>query len=703
MKYAFPLGVAVMTVCGCIALESPADSLALNIPDAHPRLFWTPERLSQARAWHRTNSFTPTTNPSSLNYIYDQLLKYVLTGDAAQCTTAINWALSHTITDQRLQSSVSFDEARWYGEQIILAYDWCYDQWTPAQRSTLIDRWNRYFSLISAKPWGGPTMPTSNYFWGYLRNEFEWGVATKGDNPDWQKHVDFALNSRWTGSFVPYTAESGRGGVPAEGTQYGPYMTGYMAIPLDSLIHFGRNVLAETNWYREFVYAMIYLTTPAPTGRPHDGQRYYQIVPWADCCDRDSDRYYPAAAIHMWDASMRTMAGQFGGSTVGRHARQWVNTVDNNAQFYRHLRAIDGGGRSESFASLPPDYFAPGPGFFSTRSSWDGTGAWVVTQLGDAAVSGHGHHDAGSFQIWHEGQWLSKETTGYSNKIRSPAGGVTSERFGEAHNSILFNGVGPANAYQDGAARTLRVQSAKDYSYVVGDFSGLYRAHASSYPGRDDNPYAKTVIREFLFVRPLNTLVVFDRLESANEILARDTTHLPAPSAAAVTKSFVLHSEHNPTVSGSTVTASSGNSVLKATTLVPNDPAIRVVYEGDIPSPDRNFRYQYRTEINGVGAAQSHFLTVLQARSARGSDLTAEAVDEGASYLVTLTLEGVGKALIRFNKGMTSSAGAFGFAEAGAPSLAPFAIGIQELRVTDDGPAWGRPTPAILRQPTKGK
>jgi len=33
------------------------------------------------------------------------------------------------------------------GEQLVLTYDWCYDQWTPQQRSDVIDRWNGYFTV----------------------------------------------------------------------------------------------------------------------------------------------------------------------------------------------------------------------------------------------------------------------------------------------------------------------------------------------------------------------------------------------------------------------------------------------------------------------------------------------------------------------------------------------------------------------------
>ena len=689
MKY---VAVLFLVMCG-IALVLAQSTL--NIPDSHPRLYWTAERIARAKSWNNATSFVPTSNVDSGNYIYDQLLKYVVSGDTSQCRIAIDWALAQRVSETQL-NGVSSDTARWYGDQIALTYDWCYDQWTPSQKSELIDRWNGYFMTLMAKPWGGLSMPTSNYFWGYFRNELEWGIATKGDNPKAQQFIDFALDSRWTKSFVPYAAAAGRGGVPIEGTQYGPYMVGYVVNPLETMANFGRNLLSETNWYREFVYALIYLTTPAPTARPQDTVKYYQIVPWADCCDRDSDRYYPAAAHAFWDASMRTLAGQYAASTVGRHARQWINKINDPTQSFNYIRAADAGGPATSFGSLPTDYFAAGSGFWSTRSAWDGTGMWVVGQLGDTFRGiGHAHNDAGSFQIWHEGRWLSRESTGYSNYLRSYSGEVVADNTSEAHNTLMFNGVGLASNYADGSPVTLQLESANDHSFIAVDLTPLYRAHSAQ--DFHDNPYAKSVIRELTFVKPMNTLVVLDRLESQSDVLSGDTVHRSV-DAAVVTKTFLLHTELAPVFSGSTMIATSGRSVLRSTTLLPAAPSIRTINEGDIPTPDRGFPYQFRTEIEQTGPAQSYFLHVLQARSVDQTDVVATLTEQADGYTVTLTNPNSGTAVIQFNKGMRSGGGAFGFAASGIPTPAPLNDGVQVMRVTNAGPSWNAASPTRPRK-----
>jgi hypothetical protein len=400
----------------------------------------------------------------------------------------------------------------------------------------------------------------------------------------------------------------------------------------------------------------------------------------------------------MWDAGMRTLANRYLGEIAGKHARQWLNMVDNNTMYYKHIRAVDAGGPAEPFDALPTDFYASGPQFLSSRTAWDQNATWLFAQMGDTvASSGHGHHDVGSFQLWHGGRWLSKETTGYSNHIRSYSGGVTGSNAPEAHNTLMFNGVGLANAYPDAAPEVRRLESASDHVFIASDLSGMYRAHGGQL-ARDDNPYAKSVVRELLFVKPMHALVVFDRMESQSDVLPGDKGH-PSVDPASVTKTFLLHTEAPPIVSGSTLIATSGDSVLKATTLLPAAPSIRIVNEGDITPVDRNFRYQYRTEIEQSGARQSYFLTVLHARSVNDSDIVSVLNEDDDGYTLTLTSPDGASAVVRFDKGMTSKGGSFGYSQSGAPTTAPLTDKIQTFQVTKDGPKWGAGLP--FRPPVK--
>jgi hypothetical protein len=220
---------------------------------------------------------------------------------------------------------------------------------------------------------------------------------------------------------------------------------------------------------------------------------------------------------------------------------------------------------------------------------------------------------------------------------------------------------------------TLRSQSGADHAFAAVDLSKAYRSTDRSRPERD-TPWAKTVVREFVFVRPLETLVVFDRLE------AQDGAGV---TAANVRKTFLLHLEVAPTAaSGGTVVATNGDQTLKVTTLLPTTPlAYRTVAEGGAVG-------QQRVEITTSGEAQTHFLNVLQARGSAESDLQASVADTGATFELALTHPTKGSAKIVFAKGMTSAGGSV---QVGAAAPVALPSDVQRIEVTDAGPVWCTP------------
>jgi len=384
---------------------------------------------------------------------------------------------------------------------------------------------------------------------------------------------------------------------------------------------------------------------------------------------------------------MRAIATRFSDQAVGRHAREWLNRVNNTTDYYKHLRAADPGGPAESFKTLPTDYFAAGSQFFSSRSSWENKSAWLVAQMGDTLGGGHAHHDSGSFQFWFNGTWLSKESTGYSERIRSYSGSPVGATASEAHNTLLFNGLGLAGAYPDGSPVTLRLHRSDTVSYIAADLLKSYRSHHRDFRGHFDNPYVKTAIREIVFVKPLKTLVILDRLESHSDVLPSDKEHAPVDPDAAI-KTFLLHTGTAPVIAGSTAIAENADTVLKLSTLVPTYPTIRVVDEGAFAGRNSGYPYQYRIEIETAGSAQSYFLNVLQARATNEADVIPTLQETSDEFSVTLAQAKVGTAVIVLRKGMSSREASFGFAEAGPPEMAPLGSGIHVLRVTDNGPVW---------------
>jgi len=167
--------------------------------------------------------------------------------------------------------------------------------------------------------------------------------------------------------------------------------------------------------------------------------------------------------------------------------------------------------------------------------------------------------------------------------------------------------------------------------------------------------------REFVFVRGLETLVVLDRLETADP---------------AATRTFINHCETAPVVSGNNrATCTVGTQALTMSTLVPAQRTYRVVDEG------AQVYSQHRVEVDTrPGTAQSYILTVLQAHDAGATPLAPSVAEDATSFTVSLN----GATAITFAKGMTSTGGSVRIGSATTPLRAT----VQTMSVTGDGPTW---------------
>jgi PKD repeat protein len=666
---AFTDYTTTVTVSGSGTTNGAATYDGLTIPTSHTRLLLTPALLSQAKQYYASHPFTPASDDP-----YSNALAYQLTGKTSYAQTAINSLMSFTISSSEL-SGVASDNYRW-NSWVPIVFDWVYDQMTDSQRSTFITRYNGYVSTMMQKDWGGPGMPSNNYFWGYLQNEFNWAVATYYENTTMaQKFLDDALKTRWN-AFLTWANGGGAGGVPQEGTQYGRYMLDYAVSVLTTAKQLGRDLFQETNWYKQAANYLIYSTSP---GAVADGnQSYAQVFPFND------DQFSlgsPAANDPNYVDFMTVFAQDAAGTTAGAYARQWLANVQGTPSWL--VAAEDSGGTGQSLGSLPLDYYAPGPGYLYAKNGWSAGSTSINFMLGTLTGVGHAHLDSGSFQMLSNGQWLTKNTTGYGSDITGYNGsGTVSVGTTLATNGILVGGLGEANAYADGPAQVTRLESTPDYTFASVTLTPVYRAHASNYPQRDDNPYAGSVVRDFLFIRSLNVLLVFDRVQSTSEVTP----------AANVAKTFLLHFANNPTVSGNTVVGTNGNEALQLTALTPAAqpaPSFKVVNE-TTSSPDNSTDYQYRLEENTSGSALSYLVNVLQARGTNQAGAMASMTEDANNFTITVTDQTKGTAVITMAKSLTSTGGTFAYSASGTPtSSTALTSGVAKIQVTNNGPVWG--------------
>lgn len=675
-----PPTFAMAVAGGGVAIAAPSaardPATGLRISTAHPRLWWTPERLARGRRWAAGKSLYRDDEQTG----YGRALQYVLTGDKDAGRAAVKWLLGFTADTD----GVASDQARWFGEDAILTFDWCHDLMTPAERERIVQRWNATLETLDQKSWGGVGMESNNYYWGYLRNGLEWGIATYGENPRAPHFLEHAIDTRYRKSFVPFAAGPGRGGVLPEGTQYGPYIPEYATTAFTAAADAGVNLWKATPFWDEVAYYILYATTPAPT-TDRDHTRF-ELFPF-----NDDEKFVnggaaeePSLAMFMLSVAERepsTVVGQAATAWLARVKPELPAQADAAAGAAGPLAALD-------LHRLPLDYYAPGMQFLYARTTWGPEATALHLQMGAPTGVGHEHLDWGNFQLWRGGRWLTRETTGYGETIANWAGGRSTA--GEAtiacdnaiaHNVLLFDGTGIRDAgARKGKPKVTRLQSRADFTYAAVDLGDSYRCTGDCKPERDDNPFAGRVSREFLFIRPLEALVIFDRMEASSE----------RKPAAAVVKTFVLHTTNRPTFDQNRWLATNGDQALRVWSLLPSGTAMhppRVVEEGSAIG-------QYRVEEDVRGAAQSYFLHVLQGRGAHAPDLEVSLQQDDRTVTVTLAQPGQAasaRAIVVLAKGPTPGHAAFGFARTGTPSVAPLTESVESLRITAAGPVWGPP------------
>jgi hypothetical protein len=234
---------------------------------------------------------------------------------------------------------------------------------------------------------------------------------------------------------------------------------------------------------------------------------------------------------------------------------------------------------------------------------------------------------------------------------------------------------------------------------MAADLSATYKASSTSggRACRDHNPYAQTVVREYLFIRPLETLVIFDRVQGGANYTAGNVN--PVVAAKDVVKTVYVHSPVTPAINGNTATWDNQGQRLKGWFFGPAAASLSNVNEGNftghLTSP-ANF-YQQRLEFSnaadvaaGTATAQSYMVSVLRAGDASGWQdfTTATLTDNGLSYTLTLNHPTAGSAVWTVAKGATSSGGEFGYAASGVPSTFPLTTTVNAPAVTNAGVVW---------------
>jgi hypothetical protein len=229
-----------------------------------------------------------------------------------------------------------------------------------------------------------------------------------------------------------------------------------------------------------------------------------------------------------------------------------------------------------------------------------------------------------------------------------------------------------------------RLETETNYFYADVDLTNLYLWNS------DHSAFNTGVVghveREYIYVRSLETLVVLDRILTANQ------THDGSLTAAQVVTSFLTHFETNPTITDSNdYYSTNGIEVVRQTVLIPASATYRVINENSCSGCSTNG--QYRVEVDNSGAAQRYSLDVLQSSASGTGAVTATVVDSNSgsttsgTFTVTLAPAAGSSTVIVFNKGETSSGGTINVAAGGAVNLTS---SVEAIAYTNNGPVWGQ-------------
>ncbi len=682
----------------------------LNIPTGHPRLFWNPSRISTAQAWVASSHYAGlATSPRPLDD-YDVAFTCLVMNVSAACTQAISDATAFAPT---CSSGAGCDAMRASGEQMLLIRDWlapgcgkdsCL---TSAQVAAIDGNWSTWQANQDspAQTWGNVGMPANNYFAGQFRNDFDFGVATNGENGAAATNLSYALNARWPDllNFVSPTGTGKNGtlgyGLHSQegGGEYGRYSLNYYALAMASSAVMGRDLWNETTAFQSGVLQTIYNTMLTPT----TSRGIWDLFTWADdenWVNANGCGYVShnatgntnttggcGAESQYYGDFMQAAATEYAATNVGKYARQWLATV--KPAVGPLYRSVDTGGSTLPFSNLPLDYYSSGGQYMYAHDMWSATGTTMLWQMGlnqganpsptSALGTGHYHQDAGTFQASRKGVNIIRETPAYGETVAGFGGsGTVDAAIGLAHNIPLIGGQASINLFgacADGPGVVKRLETQPGYAFAVTDLTLAYQNSVcdSGHPERQ-NPYAVAVVREYYYFRGINVLVILDRLQT--DVASRSTT-------------FVSHCENNPTVAGATVACIDGAQEAFYTALAPNAPTINILAENANSATAAN--WQYRIEANNAnpGNVVSYNIYTIQLGDAAGfTALTPSVVDSAsgtpASGTFTITIDANDSLIV--NKGIASSGGTIN----AAGNSTTLSTVVHEMSITNSGPVW---------------
>ena len=402
------------------------------------------------------------------------------------------------------------DRSRWNGEAFALTVDWIYPYLSADEKKTIRKVFLRWSDIIThaditdnnhPEPIGvvdDPALVTdrikirwsgNNYYTAHARNlalmalSFDAADDAGGELRSYVKRATGA----WLYVIDAYLRGDGRGGLPADGIEYGPQSLAYLAQALwalhtagaDDAASFGKQARLDANpFWKQLVAGWPHLMSARTVEHPWLGQ-VYQPAWWGE-----GQHYFAPESIDLF-APIAIYARELGDAATAEAAR-WIAVhlaPGEAAGLGERARKPDVFRRSILYflmmdpkAPPPTDprtslsFFAPGTGKILARTDWTKNASVFDFDIGWITVD-HQHADGNAFQWYRKGEWLVKERTGYGDHVTAT----------DAHDAVCIGNSQPVHVKdKPDDYRAVYWKRGSQYTNGVTDDDGKLLAHAEN-------------------------------------------------------------------------------------------------------------------------------------------------------------------------------------------------------------------------------
>jgi len=457
------------------------------------------------------------------------------------------------------------DRSRWHGEAYGLTVDWAYPYFSADDKAKIHEVFTRWadeqFTAYPSEQAGGGALDftkdgpvndkamlddklrvrwaMNNYYMGHMRNLGFMAMAfDPADDPnDELGKLLRNATGQWLYVSDQATRTESAGGLSPEGTEYTPTALAYYAQLMAALHTTGHDdptkfgpqvVLADNPFWSDYLPAQIHTlpprTSPPPADKPELGE-LYQAATFGDLetyAAPDLTATLGPLAIAARDRGDDAMLDQIRWhitNVPAGGADMLMDRIGNSAQFFQAIMSfltLDPGASTtkDPRSSLPLEYHAAGLNRFYQRTSWADDARFFTYALSWKTID-HEGGDGNEFEFYRNGEWLTKQHTGYDTSWFSDYHNTTTiENAPQTEGEEVYLDIarrGCQVPYEPAGDPDLVAQSSSDaYFYASGDATNLYNSPNNS---RTEVSHAS---RSLMWLKP-DHIVVYDRAETSTD------------------------------------------------------------------------------------------------------------------------------------------------------------------------------------------